>query len=129
MGSCRVLVVDDNSDVRESLVMILELLGHRALAIDSGARALDALRDVHRTPDAFQLAILDVGMPTMSGYDLAAAMRREVTDDTLTIVAFTGRVSAADRARAMDAGFDAYLTKPVDMQILRELLQRVGSKP
>lgn len=124
----RVLVVDDNRDVCESLVIVLELLGHTGLAIDSGARALDVLKEADGTDQAFALAIVDIAMPGMSGYELVAAMRRHPAGEKLPIVALTGWVSSEDQARARQAGFDAHLAKPIELPELRELLQRVESR-
>jgi len=125
MNSCRVLVVDDNRDVCESLVMVLELLGHPGLAIDSGARAIDVLQQAHGTEDAFGLAFVDIGMPGMSGYDVVAAMRRLPAGVTLPIVALTGWVTDEDKERAKQAGFDLHLAKPIELPELQELLRRV----
>ena len=129
MSPKRVLVVDDNRDVCESLVVVLELLGHRGLAIDSGARALEVLKESDGTDDAFGLAIVDLTMPGMSGYELVKAMRREPAGASLPIVALSGRASSEDRDRAMEAGFDAHLAKPIELPELQELLLRVQSAP
>ena len=126
MNPCRVLVVDDNRDVCESLVIVLELLGHRGLAIDSGARALEVLQEADETDDAFGLAFVDIGMPIMSGYELVSAMRRVSAGANLPIVALTGWVTDEDRDRAKEAGFDLHLAKPIELPELQALLQRVA---
>ncbi len=123
-----IMVVDDDLDTRDTLVLALELLGQRAVAIDSGAAALRALSAAHDAESPFTLAIVDVGMPDMSGYELVSTIRRGDGGTSLLVVALTGRVSPADRARALDAGFDAHLSKPVDLSDIRELLQWAGAR-
>ena len=129
MRSCRVLVVDDNRDACESLVVVLELLGHRGLAVDSGHLALEALDEADGADDPFGLAIIDIAMPGMSGYELVSAMRRHSAGANLPIVALSGWVSEDHRMRAKQAGFDSHLAKPIELPELQELLQRVEAAP
>jgi two-component system CheB/CheR fusion protein len=110
-------------------VVVLELLGHRGMAIDSGARALEVLGETDGTDEAFDLAIVDIGMPGMSGYELVAAMRRHPAGAKLPIVALTGWVSNDDQTRAKQAGFDLHLAKPVELPELQDLLRRVQAGP
>ena len=120
--SCRILVVDDHRDARESLVTVLELLGHRAVSCHDGDTALGALRGSVTCADAFMLAIVDVSMPTMSGYDLVATIRGESAISQIYIAALTGWGSASERAQALDAGFDTHLAKPIGVDEIRALI-------
>jgi signal transduction histidine kinase/CheY-like chemotaxis protein len=114
----RVLVADDNRDAAESLAMLLDVLGHDVRVAFDGQSAL-ALARVFQ-PD---LAVLDLGMPKMSGYDLARALRREPWAASLTIVAATGWGDLEARKASKEAGFDRHLTKPVDPEDLDEVLR------
>lgn len=117
-GSMRVLVVDDNRDILESLSMVIELLGHEVELADNGEAALESLRT--RPP---HLALIDVSLPTMSGYEVARRARHATPTSSFTrLIAMTGWGRDEDRARALDAGFDAHVLKPLDLQRLRELL-------
>ena len=127
LGVCQILVVDDNRDARDSLVLVLELVGHRAVAVESGAAAIRAMRAAANSDTPFNLAIVDVGMPEMSGYELVRAIREEAVGDSIYVVALTGWVSPSDRARALASGFDAHLPKPIGLPEIRALLQRVGT--
>jgi signal transduction histidine kinase len=103
-----ILLVEDNADERETLRMALEMQGHRVVAVADGAAALDAARR-HR-PAA---ALLDIGLPGMHGYELAGQLRALV-GRKVRLVALTGYGGVAEARRALDAGFDRHLTKPVD---------------
>ncbi len=108
-GARRVLVVDDNVDAAETLAMLLELLSHETRCAHDGAAALAAAASFQ--PD---LAFLDIGLPGMTGYDLARAIRADPRLARIRLVALTGRGTDDDRRQALEAGFDAHLTKPVD---------------
>jgi signal transduction histidine kinase len=109
--SKRILVVDDNADALELLATILEDVGYTVLR---AADAVEALRGI----DAFDphVALLDIGLPVMDGYELAARLRSRAKVPRL--VAITGYGQDADRARSDRAGFAAHLTKPVDLELL-----------
>jgi CheY-like chemotaxis protein len=114
----RVLIVDDNAEILESLAMVLELLGHHVETVDNGEAALVCL--AQRPP---HVALIDVGMPGMSGYDVARRARALVQPEHHTVlVAMTGWGRDEDRVRAFEAGFDSHVVKPVDLQRLRALL-------
>jgi PAS domain S-box-containing protein len=108
-ASRRVLVVDDNLDAAEMLATLLSLAGHQVATAASGTAALEVL--THFPAD---IAFLDIGLPGMSGYELAAQLRRHPRWRHLKLVALTGWGQAVDRQRANEAGFDDHLTKPAD---------------
>jgi two-component system CheB/CheR fusion protein len=118
----RILVVDDNQDIAASLAMFLELEGHTVQVAHSGTDALGLARDF--APD---IALLDVGMPGMDGYQLAQHLRQDACTARATLIAVTGWGSQADKDKATRAGFDHHLTKPVDPDQLAELLVRLGT--
>lgn len=113
----RVLIADDNQDSAESLGMLLELSGHQVLLAHNGADALRLAAD--NLPD---VALLDIGMPGMDGYQVAAAMRREAWGANMLLVAITGWGQDDDKRRASGAGFDHHLTKPMDSAALQSIL-------
>jgi PAS domain S-box-containing protein len=111
----RILVVDDNQDAAESLKMLLVLDGHEVSATYSAADALQALE--HSRPD---VVLLDIGLPGMDGHELARQMRSNEATKGAVLIALTGYEQEQGRAR--EAGFNAYLRKPPDLQVLRRLL-------
>jgi CheY-like chemotaxis protein/two-component sensor histidine kinase len=121
-ASQRVLVVDDNRDAAESLGMLLEMEHCKVSVAFDGLQALEALETFK--PD---IALLDIGMPGMDGYELARRIRATPRGRKLVLVALTGWSQADDKKRAADAGFDEHLTKPVDPDVLNRLLNRTRS--
>jgi signal transduction histidine kinase len=117
----RVLVVDDNADAAESLRMVLELQGHEAHAVFTGAAALEELAAF----DA-EIVLLDLGMPQMDGFEVARRIRELPGGRDMLLVALTGWGQADDRRRTADAGFDEHLTKPVDSARLAAMLAGGG---
>jgi CheY-like chemotaxis protein/two-component sensor histidine kinase len=112
----RILVVDDNQDSAESLAVLLRMRGHDVRIAHDGPAALAAARD--HGPEA---VLLDIGLPGMSGYDVARALRTAEGARPL-LVALTGYGQREDRQRAHDAGFDLHFTKPVDLARLERVL-------
>ena len=112
----RVLVVDDNHDAANTLDSLLQSLGHSTQVAFDGPTALRIADEFHP-----EVVLLDIGMPGMSGYDVAKRLRTR-TGASLNIIAITGWGTAADRARSQDAGFDRHLVKPVDETELRQAL-------
>jgi CheY-like chemotaxis protein len=107
-----VLVVDDNEDGRKALCRILTLVGYQAISAPDAVAAL-AMADEVRP----QVVLIDIGLPGMDGYELARRLRR-VHPTELRLVAVTGYGQESDRVRAFEAGFDAHLVKPVDIDAL-----------
>ncbi|MBQ5946009.1 ATP-binding protein [Massilia sp. ST3] len=115
-----VLVVDDNRDAAETLSALLDLLGHSAPVANDGHQALRMLPSLRP-----QVVFLDLGMPGLSGYEVAAAIRAEARYAGIKLVALTGWGGEADRARTAAAGFDLHLTKPATLEAIQEVLARV----
>lgn len=117
----RVLVVEDNPDIAESLTMLLELLGHRVRAAYDGVAALDAAR-----ADVPDVMLVDIGLPGMDGYEIARRVRRDPNLKQVVLVALTGYGREEDKQEAMAAGFDYHLVKPVNPDALHGLVARLG---
>jgi PAS domain S-box-containing protein len=120
----RVLIVDDNQDAAELLAEALSESGYVVRVALDGAAALRALQE--ERPD---VALLDIGLPVMDGYELARRVRSDPALRSLRMLAVTGYGQAKDRAKAEAAGFDAHLVKPVDLQTLEAELARVMAQP
>ena len=116
----RVLVVDDNRDAADSLDLLLQFLGNETATAYSGPEALDLARRFRP-----HLVLLDIGLPGMTGYEVAARLRDDPTVAGAVIVALTGWGTAEDRSRSREAGFDHHMTKPIDADQLAELLERM----
>jgi len=114
----RVLVVEDNKDARDSLVQLLGLIGHD---VSGAVNATEGLRLVAATrPD---VALIDIGLPDLSGYEFARRLRESPEGGRMSLIALTGYGKDEDRARALAAGFDEHLTKPVALERLERLLK------
>ena len=116
----RVLVADDNVDAGESLAMLLRIEGHD---VDIATNGSDAVTLYARS--RHEVAILDIGMPGLSGYEVASRIRELAGTTKVTLIAVTGWGQEADKARARDSGFDFHFTKPVEPEALTTLLARV----
>ncbi len=116
----RILVVDDNEDAADSLTMVLQLDGHQVATAYTAEDAL-ALAEEFR-PD---VALLDVGLPRMDGYELAGRLRALAQLDRVYLVALTGYGQPGDRERALAAGFDSHLVKPAEYRALQDIIERV----
>ncbi|MGW8369570.1 MAG: hybrid sensor histidine kinase/response regulator [Gammaproteobacteria bacterium] len=113
----RVLLVDDNRDVARSLARLVRLLGHEIRVAFDGSEALEIAR-------AFKpsVVLMDIGMPGINGYDAARAMRVEPYGKDAYLVALTGWGDEKNRRMSLEAGFDRHLTKPVQSEVIEELL-------
>jgi len=116
----RVLVIEDNPDIWESLGMLLTLWGHRVDYAESGPVGLERARAIR--PD---VALIDIGLPGLSGYEVAHRIRNLGTPwaRKVKLVALTGYGRDADRDKAVASGFDRHLVKPVDPTVLEEMLR------
>ncbi len=113
----RILIADDNLDGAESLAMLLNLSGHEVFLAHSGKEALTIAKE--QRPD---VAVLDIGMPDLSGYEVAERIRREPGGEHITLIALTGWGQENDKRKAQAAGFDHHCTKPVDPDYLQQLV-------
>jgi signal transduction histidine kinase len=114
----RILIADDNRDSAETLAALLRMEGHEVTSVHDGPVALSVFGELK--PD---VALLDIGMPGLTGYEVARKMRQSTVRASLTLIAITGWGQDIDKERAFAAGFDHHLTKPVDPQRLVELLK------
>jgi CheY-like chemotaxis protein len=112
-----VLVVEDNADGREMLRTMLEYYGHEVHEAADGAAAVEIAARMR--PD---VAVVDIGLPGIDGYTVARRFRAAEGGGNMWLIALTGYGSESDRRQAVEAGFDAHLTKPVDPQRLARLL-------
>ena len=119
-GRRRVLVVDDNCDAATSLATMLRMMGHETLTAHDGGSALEVAAT--RRP---QVVLLDIGMPGMSGYEVATQIRRSSWGQAITLVALTGWGQEEDRKRSREAGFDEHLVKPVHPDMLAGVLSQL----
>ena len=118
----RILIVDDYAPAADSLSELLQVQGFETRVARNGADALDAAIDFKPA-----LALIDIGLPEMDGYELARRLRATVGLEDLRLVALTGFGQARDLARAEEAGFDAHLLKPVSLEHLDEVIRSVGA--
>jgi CheY-like chemotaxis protein len=113
----RVLVVEDNRDVAESLRDLVEAFGHQVHVARSGDEAL-----AHARLDPPDVVLCDIGLPGMTGYDVARAFRSDPVLRHTRLVAVSGYAQAEDRREAAEAGFDRHFGKPPDPNELERLL-------
>jgi signal transduction histidine kinase/ActR/RegA family two-component response regulator len=119
----RIVVVDDNDEVREMLVEVLELDGYTVQQAATGPEGLTCILSAR--PNA---AIIDIGLPGLDGYEVARRARA-VLGDSLVLVAMSGYGQAEDRARAVQAGFDTHITKPASLDEIQAALSPARAKP
>jgi CheY-like chemotaxis protein len=108
-----VLLIDDDEDTRALLRLVLERAGHAVLEAGGGIDGQQ--KALAERPDC---VVMDIGLPDRNGYEIAAAIRRVDPGRAIGLVALTGHASDDDRARARHAGFDAHLTKPIDLGVV-----------
>jgi PAS domain S-box-containing protein len=114
----RVLIADDNRDAADTLAMLLRMDGHDVSVVYDGRQAV-------ATIDSFrpEIALLDVGMPELDGYEVAGRVRQGPLGTSITLIAVTGWGQASDKARAAAAGFNHHLTKPIELESLAKMLR------
>ena len=118
----RILVVEDNADSREMLKSLLELYGYQVEAAADGRKGLEILQQ-----DSFDLALVDIGLPGIDGYEVAQRIRKDPRHAGIRLVALTGYGRTADREAVKAAGFDEHLVKPLDQQKLTGVLTKYRS--
>lgn len=123
MLSRRILVVDDNLDGAESLAMLLDLSGHTTETAHSGPEAVQLAHSFRP-----EIVFLDIGLPGMNGYEVAARLRANSSLKDIILVALTGWGTEGDKKQAKAAGFDYHLTKPVDAADVESLLSQLCGK-
>lgn len=111
----RVLIVDDNTDAAEMLADLMRTAGHEVRVAHDGRQAMALL-------DNFvpEVAVLDIGLPVMDGYELAGRMRRRLANTPVRLIALTGYGQRRDRERSRAAGFSRHFVKPVNTTLLLE---------
>lgn len=119
-GRHRILVVDDNTDAAEVIAALLEVDGHLVRTSKDGSSAIEAART-----DPPEVVLLDIGLPDMSGYEVAARLRALPGMEHAFLIALTGYGQDKDRERALAGGFDRHLTKPVTFDTLKRTLSEV----
>ena len=118
----RLLIVDDNRDAADSLALLLGLEGHEVRVAYAGRPAIEVAHEFKP-----ELAILDLGLPDLSGYDVARLLRQDPALARIELIALTGWGQEEHRKRALEAGFDHHVTKSVDLDQLARLLgKRTG---
>ena len=114
------LIVDDAPDVLDMLAMLLQQSGYDVATASTAPDALSAAQS-----GAFNIIVSDIGMPGMNGYELVKALRALPDYSSVPMIALTGFAMHHDRERALAAGFNAYLTKPIDPESLIDLMKRL----
>ncbi len=113
----RILLVDDNEDFAATFSTLLKTLGHEVRIAHDGVQALEVV--ARFIPD---VAFLDIGLPRLNGYDLVRRMRAVKATQQVLLIAVTGWGQEDDRLRALEAGFDHHLVKPVEVDDIRYIL-------
>ena len=119
-GGAAILVADDDQDILELVAFRLERAGYEVLTAGDGEQALATARE-HRPA----LAVLDVMMPKLTGYDVVKAMRAEEGTSRIPVILLTARVQEADVSRGFEAGADDYIRKPFSPQELRARVEAI----
>jgi signal transduction histidine kinase/ActR/RegA family two-component response regulator len=118
--ACRILLVEDNEDSRQTLSTVLAMCGHRVLEAGDGAEGVRIA--LEEQPD---VAVVDIGLPGIDGYEVARRLRAAAGNRRIGLIALTGYGQAEDKERALSAGFDMHLTKPIEPQHLLEAIEKV----
>jgi len=123
LSGLRVLLVEDNPDIRAVTQRLLASMGCEVSTADCGPKAIEAVANLRP-----EMALVDIGLPDMDGYEVARQLRRRWGASGLKLVAVTGFGQPDDRERALEAGFEAHLVKPVDIDELLQLLRRLSNR-
>jgi CheY-like chemotaxis protein len=119
----QIVVVDDHPDAADIACMLLQALGQRCRAATTGARALEVIAEAPA-----DIVVIDIGLPDISGYDVARALRKRADMRDAYLVALTGWGAADDRVRSIAAGFDQHLLKPADAAMFRRILDAAAER-
>jgi CheY-like chemotaxis protein len=117
-------LVDDNADAVEMLAAVLRRAGHTVVVAHDGPRALELLEEFRPS-----VAVLDLGMPVMDGFELAEQIQRTSGSEQPSLIALTGYGHERDRARSHAAGFVAHLVKPISAEELLRVVAEVPRSP
>ncbi|MBN9430764.1 MAG: response regulator [Burkholderiales bacterium] len=123
LDPCRILIIEDNADVAQSLASAMRLDGHEVRIAHSAAEGLEAAHEFR--PDVL---LCDIGLPIMDGYEVARRFRSDAALKSVYLVAVTGYAGEREREQAIHAGFDRHLPKPPDLQELNEVLAEVARR-
>lgn len=119
----RILVVDDNPDTARALVRLLDVTGSKTHKASDGLEALHAAEEFRP-----EIVLLDLGLPKLSGFDVARRIREQPWGANMVLIALTGWGQEGDRRRSAEAGFDAHLVKPVDYGVLVDAVDGLPTK-
>lgn len=119
----QILLIEDNPDAREPLRLLLELEGHHVAAADTGERGIALALE-----QSFTVALIDISLPDVDGYHVAERIRSAPAGDRVLLVALTGYSRPEDVRRALAAGFDAHVVKPVDPDVLSKTISELARK-
>jgi CheY-like chemotaxis protein len=114
----RVLIADDNRDAADSLAILLRMDGHDITVVHDGNEAVATIESLRP-----EIALLDIGMPGLNGYEVARHIRQGPLGTLITLIAVTGWGQASDKARAAAAGFNHHFTKPIEPDVLVQMLR------
>jgi CheY-like chemotaxis protein len=118
--SRKILVADDNAASRELIREVLEMSGYDVVEAADGPDAVNTARE-----NALDLVLVDIQMPRLDGYGVLRELRADPRLSNLQVVALTAFAMQGDRERALDAGFDGYITKPVEIAALRQEIKKL----
>lgn len=124
MNEPRILVADDDKDAVLSLTLLLREEGYEVRGVHRGADVLQAVFNF--APD---VVLLDIGMPQMTGYDVARTLRERYGSARPALIAVTGRTGKSDKQQALAAGFEHHVAKPYEPRVLLELLAQLARRP
>jgi signal transduction histidine kinase len=118
-GQRRIVIIEDNADIRDLLRIKLRQLGHKVDVAEDGAKGLEKVLETKP-----EIALVDIGLPTLDGYEVARRVR-EVLGTSIYLVALTGYGQADDKRKALESGFNVHLTKPADFVDLQNVIGRI----
>ena len=120
MAARRVLVIEDNVDSADAMGMVLQVQGHEVALAYTGTEGLEKARELRP-----EVILCDIGLPGMTGYGIARAVRNDESIAATFLVALTGYAAPQDIRRSKEAGFDAHLAKPLSFELYRRILDEL----